>query len=317
MYYRHSDWLGNSRLTSTTTKPTSAYFSTAYAPFGEQYKTSGTPDASFTGQDQSTVSDLYDFQARRQSPSQGRWISPDPVGRGATTVANPQSWNRYAYVLNNPLNLVDPLGLDEDDCNIWSDCTPHTDDGGGGGGGDDDKCDAQCRAAWDQMNALWWDSTFSAQNSTVDLNRWNTLLDMMYFGNSYCDIPGNCTEEQRNEIAYGDPCVYAKSDGSFTVNPNISGKDCINSGGHWVPPGDTYKVSANGNVTVIGAPWPATSVAQQQEICAYWKWGNRIGWGVVGGLAASGVGTVLTVPLGIVNLGSTILQDAWCSSDHW
>ncbi len=25
---------------------------------------------------------------------------------------NPQSWNRYAYVQNNPLALVDPFGLD-------------------------------------------------------------------------------------------------------------------------------------------------------------------------------------------------------------
>jgi RHS repeat-associated protein len=114
-YFRHSDWLGSSRLTSTATAPTSMYSSTAYAPFGEQYATAGTGDASFTGQDQDTVSTLYDFPARRQSPSQGRWLSPDPAGRRAATPANPQSWNRYAYVQNNPLALIDPLGLDDDD----------------------------------------------------------------------------------------------------------------------------------------------------------------------------------------------------------
>jgi RHS repeat-associated protein len=112
-YYRHSDWLGSSRLTSTATKPTSMYSSTAYAPFGEvqQNQTSGSADASFTGQDQDTLSSLYDFPARRQSPSQGRWISPDPAGLGAVSLANPQSWNRYAYVNNNPLALTDPAGL--------------------------------------------------------------------------------------------------------------------------------------------------------------------------------------------------------------
>jgi Zn-dependent alcohol dehydrogenase len=31
--------------------------------------------------------------------------------RGAVSVANPQSWNRYGYVRNNPLALVDPFGL--------------------------------------------------------------------------------------------------------------------------------------------------------------------------------------------------------------
>jgi RHS repeat-associated protein len=40
--------------------------------------------------------------------NQGRWLSPDPLGRD---VANPQSLNRYAYVLNNPATLVDPQGL--------------------------------------------------------------------------------------------------------------------------------------------------------------------------------------------------------------
>jgi RHS repeat-associated protein len=117
-YFRHSDWLGSSRLTSTATQPTSMYSSTAYAPFGEQYATAGTADASFTGQDQDTVSSLYDFPARRQSPSQGRWISPDPAGRHAANPANPQSWNRYAYVQNNPLALIDPLGLDDQSCDM-------------------------------------------------------------------------------------------------------------------------------------------------------------------------------------------------------
>jgi hypothetical protein len=26
-------------------------------------------------------------------------------------ITNPQTWNRYAYVANNPLNAIDPLGL--------------------------------------------------------------------------------------------------------------------------------------------------------------------------------------------------------------
>ena len=42
----------------------------------------------------------------------GRWLSPDPL---AGDVSNPQSLNRYAYVLNNPTSLIDPLGLDPQD----------------------------------------------------------------------------------------------------------------------------------------------------------------------------------------------------------
>jgi RHS repeat-associated protein len=120
-------------------RPTTVYSSTAYGPFGEQYGTSGTTDASFTGQDQDTISTLYDFLARRYSPSQGRWVSPDPAGRAAVKLTNPQTWNRYVYVLNNPLRLVDPKGMDEcdsegdDDDSAAAECSV---DSGGGGGGD-------------------------------------------------------------------------------------------------------------------------------------------------------------------------------------
>jgi hypothetical protein len=47
-YYRHPDWLGSSRLATTSAR--TLYYSGAYAPFGENYAQSGTQDLSFTGQ---------------------------------------------------------------------------------------------------------------------------------------------------------------------------------------------------------------------------------------------------------------------------
>ena len=47
------------------------YSDTAYAPFGEPYAQAGTPDLSFTGQNQDTVGGLYDFLFREYS-IQGR-----------------------------------------------------------------------------------------------------------------------------------------------------------------------------------------------------------------------------------------------------
>jgi hypothetical protein len=41
--------------------------------------------------------------------TEDHWLSPDPL---AGDISNPQSLNRYAYVLNNPTTLTDPLGLD-------------------------------------------------------------------------------------------------------------------------------------------------------------------------------------------------------------
>lgn len=109
-YYQHHDHLSTSRLATTPSR--TMYSSTAYGPYAEPYAQAGTTDLSFTGQDQDTVSGMYDFRDRKYNPVQGRWLSPDPMGLGAVDPTSPQSWNRYAYVNNNPLAMVDPFGDD-------------------------------------------------------------------------------------------------------------------------------------------------------------------------------------------------------------
>jgi RHS repeat-associated protein len=124
--------VSGSALTGGTTGGTSMYADTAYAPFGETYASSGTTDPAFTSQRQDTVSGLYDFPAREYS-IQGRWPSPDPAGFLAADYTNPQTWNAYAYALNNPVNFIDPLGLFT--CgSIWVSCNPPAPSGGSGGG---------------------------------------------------------------------------------------------------------------------------------------------------------------------------------------
>ena len=108
-YYRHPDWVGSSRLATTPSR--TVYFDVAYAPYGEDYGDSGTTDVSFAGMDQTMITDLFDGMFREYHPRQGRWISPDPAGLAAGNPADPQSWNRYAYVANNPLGYVDASGL--------------------------------------------------------------------------------------------------------------------------------------------------------------------------------------------------------------
>jgi RHS repeat-associated protein len=49
-------------------------------------------------------------QFREYSPGGGRWMSPDPYD-GSYDLGNPQSLNRYSYLLNNPLGSADPSGL--------------------------------------------------------------------------------------------------------------------------------------------------------------------------------------------------------------
>lgn len=48
-----------------------------------------------------------DMHARYYSPNLGRFLSVDPVGG---KVGSSQSWNRYTYVTNNPINGTDPTG---------------------------------------------------------------------------------------------------------------------------------------------------------------------------------------------------------------
>jgi len=45
--------------------------------------------------------------ARSYASGNGHFLSPDPLGGDPS---DPQSWNRYAYVENDPINLADPSG---------------------------------------------------------------------------------------------------------------------------------------------------------------------------------------------------------------
>ena len=119
-YLRHTDWLGSSRLATTWNH--GVYSKESYAPFGETYNEAGTPDRSFTGQDQDVVTGsqgtgIYEFMFRKYDPAAGRWLSPDPLGWGSASLDSPQSLNRYAYAMNSPLSNVDPDGKE---C-VWDD----------------------------------------------------------------------------------------------------------------------------------------------------------------------------------------------------
>ena len=93
-------------------------------PFGDTYVSTGTDDDPyhFAGQDQDSESGTQHVQFRQYSSAQGRWLSPDPYD-GSYDLNNPQSLNRYAYVLNNPSTLVDPQGLECHDVGKNSVCT--------------------------------------------------------------------------------------------------------------------------------------------------------------------------------------------------
>jgi len=114
-YFRHPDWLGSSRIATTWNH--AVYSKEAYAPFGETYNEAGTPDRSFAGHDQDTAAtNAYDALFRTYDAVAGRWLSPDPSGWDAVQQENPQTLDRYAYAINNPMEYVDPDGLSYSVC---------------------------------------------------------------------------------------------------------------------------------------------------------------------------------------------------------
>jgi RHS repeat-associated protein len=74
--------------------------------FGNQTASSGslTNPFRYTARELDSETGLYFYRARYFDPQTGRFLSEDPVG---FSVGN----NFYVYVLNNPVNLIDPVGL--------------------------------------------------------------------------------------------------------------------------------------------------------------------------------------------------------------
>ena len=110
-HFEFSDWLGTKRVQANANGTIEE--TCLSLPFGDSLNCSGpgadATEQHFTGKERDAESGLDYFPARYLGSSMGRWLSPDIVGGD---FSNPQSLNRYAYVLNNPLALIDSLGFD-------------------------------------------------------------------------------------------------------------------------------------------------------------------------------------------------------------
>lgn len=72
---------------------------------------------------------------RKLETAAGRWDSPDPY-KGSIKPEDPQTFNRYSYVNNQPTNLVDPSGLMPPICHAEEGGSFFCTGGWGSGGGD-------------------------------------------------------------------------------------------------------------------------------------------------------------------------------------
>ena len=122
--YWHKDHLGS--LVSTTDHLSSVTARYAYDPFGKRRFTSGQYDAfgtlvidwaqdraagtdrGFTGHEHLDDLGVIHMNGRIYEPSIGRFMQADPVIQAPDEL---QSYNRYSYIWNNPLNGTDPSGF--------------------------------------------------------------------------------------------------------------------------------------------------------------------------------------------------------------
>jgi RHS repeat-associated protein len=134
--YYHADALGSTRMLTDPDESTAATY--VYDAWGKITEQSGETSNrhKFTGRDWDEAINLQYNRARFYDPETGRFITQDPLTKGPDdpTICyknniyaaahrvieeffnsmQPDRLNRYAYCRNNPINFIDPLGLDDE-----------------------------------------------------------------------------------------------------------------------------------------------------------------------------------------------------------
>jgi RHS repeat-associated protein len=108
-YYYHNDHLGTPQILTDDSGTVS--WKATYTPFGETVISIGTVENPFRfpGQYYDQETGLHYNWNRYYDPQTGRYLTPDPIGLEGEI-------NLFAYVQNNPINLVDSRGLKVELC---------------------------------------------------------------------------------------------------------------------------------------------------------------------------------------------------------
>jgi RHS repeat-associated protein len=105
-YYYHTDHLGSTRLVTDSTK--NIVSAMTYHPFGKSSIEEGSENLLYNGKEKDSTG-LYYYGARYYDPDIGKFITRD---QQKGSINSPQSLNRYAYCVNNPVKYIDPDGHD-------------------------------------------------------------------------------------------------------------------------------------------------------------------------------------------------------------
>ena len=156
-------------------------------PFGTALNAESTASTNkrFTSYDRSNATGLDYAVNRTYDSKQGRFTQVDPIGMKSVSLSDPQSFNLYAYVQNDPVNYTDPTGLD-----LMSE--PH-----------------------------WTDICFSAAYSGCGSGRDMAMFAIDFgmrqtFGYAYYDLPGYANEAEQGMYRY-ESMLYTGFDPAFGI----------------------------------------------------------------------------------------------------
>jgi RHS repeat-associated protein len=108
-YFNHVDWLGTERARSTVAGASSETCTSL--AFGDGLTCAGADVCTrhFTGKERDSESGSENFLARYYGSALGRFLGPDEPSADQQA-DDPQSWDLYSYVRNNPPGRLDPDG---------------------------------------------------------------------------------------------------------------------------------------------------------------------------------------------------------------
>src|SRR5690348_8588304 len=114
-YIDHADAVGS---TTMETDPAGAVqWDVTHYPWGRVFQETGIRQSEVVmGLDWQVNDPVLPSATREFNFRDYRWMTPDPGGVKVVKLDDPQTWNMYAYVGNNPTTRVDPSGLYTANC---------------------------------------------------------------------------------------------------------------------------------------------------------------------------------------------------------